>query len=238
MKDEPWGRRFFDAAAELLYPPETQCLACRSNLGEESLDGVLCRGCRESLAQMQEAFREEETRAGGLCQWPEGPAYVHCAYPYRDAARELVHRLKFGRNRRAAQPLVSAMSVLPAEDEELIVPVPTTKRRLRQRGFNQAEVLARGLARFYGMPMNARALCRMQDRGTQEGLDRDRRLSNLQGTFRASFAVRGRRVLLIDDVYTTGATAREAVRALREAGCTRVGMLCACRAGLIFDPME
>ena len=228
-------RRFLDALSDLVYPPERRCLACRNDLGEESADGALCRGCREELERLREDFAEEEEAAGKRCEWPEGPAYVHCAWPYRGAAVQLVYRLKYDGIRRAAVPLCEAMAFLPAEDEELIVPVPTTKRRKWKRGFNHAELLARGLAKRFGMPMDARALVRVGDREPQAGLSGEERLHNLENTFQASPAVRGKRILLVDDVYTTGATAREAVRALRAAGCARVGMLAACRAGLDDD---
>ena len=238
MKEETGKRGLFSALSELVYPPERRCLACGSGLGAESLDGVLCRGCREGLERLQEDFREEEEEAGSLSEWPEGPAYVHCAYPYRGAAVQLVYRLKYDRVRRAAIPLCEAMTFLPAEEEELIIPIPTTGRRKRERGFNQAELLARGLARRFGMPVDARALIRVGDREPQARLRGEERLRNLAGTFLAGPSVAGKRILLIDDVYTTGATAREAVRALRAAGCERVGMLAACRAGLDDDPMQ
>ncbi len=239
MANESRLHRFLTAISDLVYPLERRCLACEADLGKESDDGVLCRNCRETLLELAGEFKDEEEAAGKQCEWPGGPVYVHCAYPYRGAARKLVHRLKFDRDRRAAIPFVYAMSFLPAEDEELIIPIPTTARRKRKRGFNQAEVLARGLAECFGMPIDVRALFRTDDRDPQAGLRGEERLCNLSGTFRANPAiVHGKRVLLVDDVYTTGATAREAVRALKTAGCEWAGMLAACRAGLNDDPME
>ena len=142
-------------------------------------------------------------------------------------------KLKFERQRPAAVPLARAMAALPAGEEELLVPVPTTRRRLRERGFNQAQVLCSLLAGTWGMPMEE-ALVREDDRTAQSTLGGQSRRANLTGCMRALTSVSGRRVLLVDDVYTTGSTVAEAARALMEAGAASVGVIVAARTE--FDP--
>ena len=111
---------------------------------------------------------------------------------------------------------------------ELVVPVPLYPRRLRERGFNPAALLARSLSRAWGVPWNPVALRRLRDTPSQTRLDRGARQANVRDAFRA----RGRQpahVCLLDDVVTTGATLEAAARALHAAGSTRVTALCAAR---------
>lgn len=210
---------------ELLFPERTGCLCCGRALGGEE-DG-LCAACAQALEALE--ARQEENERQGMGEIAPGLAYVHAAYPYEGQARTLILRLKFESVRAAAVPLARAMCVLPAGEEDVIVPVPTTRRRLRQRGFNQAALLAGEIARELGMPVE-NALVRGDERAAQSTLSAGGRRRNLVGCMQAAADVSGKRVLLVDDVYTTGSTAQEAARALLEAGARSVGMLSAARA--------
>lgn len=221
-------RRAWTALLAWLYPERLLCLCCERAIGEEDEEG-LCPGCVRALERL-EAQQAERGVPGPL---PEGVAYAHAAYPYAGQARRLVLALKFGGLREAAVPLARAMAMLPGGEEELLVPVPTTKRRLRERGFNQAQLLCSLMAQELGMPMEE-ALTRTDDRAAQSTLRGRARRSNLAGCMRAAQSVRGKRVVLVDDVYTTGATAGEAARALLEAGALSVGVFTA--ACSEFDP--
>lgn len=217
---------------DLLFPDEVLCLCCESALGEDAQDGV-CPACAQALDRLaaEQEAREREERGA----WPDGIAYVHAAYVYDAQARTLVHQLKYRSVRAAALPLAGQMALLPAGEEEMIVPLPTDRRRRRKRGFNQATLLAQALCEEWGMPM-CEALERTRHCAPQTGLSEAQRRENLSGCMavraRSVDAIRGRRVLLIDDVYTTGATAAEAARALLDAGAKSVGVLTAARAGL------
>lgn len=230
-----WMKRLCSRAAawldDLIFPQHIRCLCCRRNLDEDEEDGV-CPSCLrelDALAAAQEAW--EQTRRGTL---PEGIAYVHSAFAYDTQARELIHRLKYQSVRAAAVPLAKGMAILPAGEEEILVPVPTDERRRRARGFNQATLLAQELSRIWGMPM-CEALVRVRRCAPQTGLNEQQRRENLVGCMavkeRSVSQIRGRSVLLIDDVYTTGSTASEAARALLAAGAKSVGALTAARAG-------
>jgi ComF family protein len=156
--------------------------------------------------------------------------------PYEGALRLLVHELKFRGRRRVASRLAEELLRAPAARALLapgcvLVPVPLHPRRLRARGFNQAEVLARALARRTSCALGGRALVRRQDTPAQTGLSAAARRANLRDAFavRRRSCVAGRTVVLIDDVLTTGSTARACARALRQAGAAEVRLLTAAR---------
>lgn len=213
---------------EWLFPQPMSCICCGTELKKVSNDLRLCGGCMQALERLS---REQEEREREEPIPPaEGLSYIHCAFPYKEEAKALVLRLKFGRLRDAARPLVLGMLALSAGEEDLIVPVPTTRRRRRERGFNQAALLAGQLARRYGMKADEHLLVRTDDGEEQSALSREKRIVNLNGCMAAKPGAAGHRILLIDDVYTTGSTAREAARALKSAGALSVGMLSACCA--------
>ena len=208
---------------ELLFPARVKCLCCRTALGEDEEDG-LCPACAfalEELGARQEAAVVEAP--------PPGVDYVSAAYPYEAQARRLILRLKFRHVRAAAIPLARAMAALPGGEEEIIVPMPTTRARLRARGYNQAQLLGERLGERLGMPCVC-ALTREDNRPAQSTLSAAQRRENLVGCMRAGGDVKGKRVLLVDDVYTTGSSAAEAARALLSAGATGVGVFVAARS--------
>lgn len=151
---------------------------------------------------------------------------------YEGTARDLVHRLKYGDRLDLSRAMATMMASSGAEllaEADLVVPVPLHVFRLWRRRFNQAALLARGVAKLGGVPCDLRALSRVKATRPQVGLTRNQRAENLQGAFRVPDAakpgLRGRRVLLIDDVTTTGATGNAASRALLRGGASQVDML-------------
>lgn len=172
----------------------------------------------------------------GLCRRVPPPFVRAVAYgSYEGGLRELIHLLKFGGVRPAAKVLgrmlaeavASLEAEFPAESVNLI-PVPLHRTKFRQRGFNQAELIARaGLksANFGNrLHLRAAALERTRETVSQIGLTSHQRRANLRGAFRVAQpdAVKGREVLVVDDVYTTGATVSECARVLRRAGASKV----------------
>lgn len=210
---------------ELLFPQNVLCLCCDRALGEAAKNGV-CPACEKALRRLNE--RREEWERTHRAPVPQGIDCVYAAYPYEGPARQLVHRLKYDCIREAHVPLAAPMVFLPSGEEEIIVPVPTDPGRKRRRGFNQAQLLADYVGRELGMQV-VLALHRTQRRRPQTGLNAEQRRQNLKGCMAADASVNGRRVLLVDDVYTTGSTALEAARALREAGAVGVRLITACR---------
>jgi ComF family protein len=149
----------------------------------------------------------------------------------------MIHALKYGRRTSVAPALIRAVEPalreLPLAGVEAVVAVPLHAVRLRERGFNQAALLARELGRALGRPIQD-GLTRMRATPEQTGLTRARRLSNVEAAFAAEpcrFA--GARLLLLDDVVTTGATLLAASAALERAGAESV--VCVAVAGRVLD---
>jgi len=174
-----------------------------------------------------------------LCRLAPPPFERAVAYGSFDSAlRDLVHLLKFSQVRPAAQVLGRMLAdTIAALDPSLpsgliaVVPVPLHAHKQSQRGFNQAELIAQAALKQLSrsgqegrFELCARALVRVRDTESQIGLTRHQRRQNLRGAFtvKDSAAISNRNILLVDDVYTTGATASECARVLRRAGAARV----------------
>lgn len=150
---------------------------------------------------------------------------------YEGVLRELIHLFKYARMRPLAGPLGEILARAIPRDQtfDAVVPVPLHWRRRWQRGFNQSALLAAAIGRRYGIPVRT-ALRRVRATPTQAGLTNARRRSNVAGAFRARKAqVAGRRILLVDDVMTTGATAGACAVALKSAGARYVALLALAR---------
>jgi ComF family protein len=156
--------------------------------------------------------------------------------PYEGALRVAVHELKYRSRRRVAGRISEAMLGDPHVRRVLagasaLVPVPLHPRRQRQRGFNQSELLARELGRRAGVPVAPLALVRREDTPPQTGLSAAARRANVKGAFavRRRAQVSGKLLVLVDDVFTTGATAASCARVLSAAGAREVRLLTAAR---------
>ncbi|HMD70268.1 MAG TPA: ComF family protein [Bryobacteraceae bacterium] len=167
---------------------------------------------------------------------------AYCFGAYEGVLRELIHLYKYGRVKTMARPLAGLLARALPRDEcfDAVTPVPLHWRRLWSRGFNQAELLARAVARRSGIPM-VPALRRMRSTAAQAGLSNSARRKNVAAAFRVrrtrGFArkLAGRRILLIDDVLTTGATAAACANALKRAGAARVALLTIARVDRRMD---
>ena len=151
---------------------------------------------------------------------------------YDDVARKLVHRLKYSDRLDCAEALGTMMARAGAElttEADVIVPVPLHRWRLWRRRFNQAMALARVVSRNSGIPCEPVLLARVKRTHSQVGLTKAQRQENLQGAFKVPPDARARladkRVLLVDDVLTTGSTANAAARALLRGGAKAVDVL-------------
>lgn len=186
-----------------------------------------CASCRTPF---QNAFPLDAEGRCALCR--SGLRGFDAAYSfgaYEGVLRELIHLYKYGKVRTLARPLSGLLAQALPRDEafDAAVPVPLYWRRRLQRGFNQAELLARGLSRRTGIPV-VKALGRVRPTPTQAGLSNSARRQNVVKAFRAR-SVPGQRILLIDDVMTTGATAASCALALKQAGARRVALLTVAR---------
>jgi ComF family protein len=180
-----------------------------------SIYRLRCAGCG--------AVAETVLCAGCLGAWVPAPplAGVTATGAMAGPARLAIHQLKYRGRRRVAPALASLLAPLVPDGPWTVVPVPLHRRRLRARGFNQAGLLARALARQRGWPY-LDALERTRETAPSPGLGRAERERNLSLVFRARRPLAGRRVLLVDDVLTSGATAAAARLALLAAGAAEV----------------
>jgi ComF family protein len=163
------------------------------------------------------------------------PARSAAAFVFGGPLADAITRVKYARRSDLARPLGTLLSreaVAYAGRVDCVVPLPLHPERLRARGFNQSALLAVPVAYALGVPLDATALHRVRPTAEQAGLPRARRADNVRAAFRAAARVRDRRVLLIDDVRTTGATAAEAGAALLDAGCAEVWTLALAQAEL------
>ncbi len=234
-------------AREVLFPPH--CPACGEWCAPPG--GGLCAGCRRDLPLADQVAcagcGSAAARTGAFCASCAG-AYafetVVAAAAYAGAARQLVRRFKyradFSAGRLLADLLAARLASRPGPGVDLLVPVPLHRGRLASRGYNQAALLARGCGRRLGLPVAVSALGRSRGTRVLAGLNRSERASELRGAFavRAPGSVVGRRVLLVDDVLTTGATADGCSRALRAAGAAWVGVAVAARVLLPLSRRE
>jgi ComF family protein len=218
-----------------LLPPS--CLLCEAPVPAREADALVCGLCRSRWEPVaapwcarcgQPAFGDLECR---LCTgWPEGLGRVRSAVWLRGTARNAVHRLKYEGWWRVAGALAEAMRGLePLIGRVCLIPVPLGARRLRMRGYNQSELMAAALGELIGRPVRADLLARRRGTRTQTAMTPEGRQANVAGAFEAR-PVGGLACVLVDDVFTTGATLAEAGAALGRAGAASVDAVTFARA--------
>jgi ComF family protein len=244
------GWQALDCILNLIYP-ET-CFLCSVPVGRRQ-DCGLCDNCWNKAVALKitpplcsccglplNSPDKDATHLCGKCllQMPCYSGARSFGY-YTEELSRLVQGLKFHRRRNLAgllAPLLASVffECWNREEFDLVAPVPLHPRRKRERGYNQSELLARALAAHIAIPCSSRLLIRIRSTLPQIGLSDSQRLENVRNAFRCVDApqISKKRVLLIDDVMTTGATAASAAQALIDAGCFRVSVLTVARAAL------
>lgn len=245
------------ALEQLLLPAE--CLLCHALLSSRDGERIVCPLCRHRWRAVRPPWcarcGQPEPHFGPcrLCaEWPAALRSVRSAVWLDEHARPAVHALKYGGLPRIADDLALALASLrPAADGSsgsALIPIPLAPKRLRTRGYNQSEVLARALARTWRIPVIVDVLVRARETPTQTALTPGTRLANVAGAFdvrRAACDMWRRRLqnnaacdtphvtfVLVDDVFTTGATLAEAARALELAGVTSINGITFARAAI------
>ncbi len=227
--------------------PDT-CRICELPLAGWSAAPV-CESCLSRLAPEREiprcgqcarGFATREAVSGGpcgICQ-RQAPAFDRAAVagPYEGELRRAIHLLKYERITPLVRPLGERLAAAAAEMAgfDAIVPAPLHWRRRWERGFNQADLLARETSRRIGVPLDRRLL-RTRPTPPQAGLSASERRRNVRGAFRAAGergGIRGKKLIVVDDVMTTGATLEACARALKRAGAEQVAALTLARADL------
>jgi ComF family protein len=208
-------RSLLQGLLDLIAP--RRCAGCDMAAREDG--AAFCEACAPLIEPVPEAFR------------PPRPAAA--AFAYGGPLADAIARMKYARRPDLARPLgalLAGAACRYAGRVDCVMPLPLHAARLRERGFNQSALLAAAVARSLGLPLDTRRLRRVRRTADQAGLSRALRAENVRAAFAVRARMPGTRVLLIDDVRTTGATLAEASRALLEAGCAEVRTLALARA--------
>ena len=239
--------RVYDSLLALLYPQA--CAVCGDSV-ESRHDDVACAKCWNSAkffanddalcwkcGAITEAIVREERRPMIHCGRCDGDSFTaaRACGLYEGVLRASVLELKREPHvgRRLQETIIQAQRRMPIADSDLIVPVPLHAKRERERGHNQAVVLARELVRATGLELDEHVLVRRtHTERHRAGMDARARRESVAGAFdvRAPKHIFGRRVLLVDDVFTTGATVSECAAVLKSAGAADVFVLTIARA--------
>ncbi len=231
------GRAFLD----LLFPP--RCGGCGA------VGSWFCARCWDALPWIVPPVcgrcGTPIPRAGfcpACAALPPSPVHIRSATYFEGPVREAVHRLKYAGQRPLAGPLALVLYQMWCQQglqAEVLVPIPLHPDRERERGFNQAALLAKELGRLAGVPVDGVSLRKVRATLPQVGLSREERRKNVAGAFQcAEGAVQGKRVALVDDVCTTGATLYAAGQALLEGGATEVWAVTVARARPGWDGLS
>lgn len=233
------AHRLISAGLSALYP--SRCPSC-SGPADNYILAPFCSGCWTTI----------ERYSGGSCRICSDPCVseysgicgncIKTPPPFSRAVifgiydkvlAQAIHSLKFQRIKRLYRPLGALMLQLELSDVDVIVPVPLSLKGLRERGFNQSLLLAKVIAGATGVPLVIDGLVKRTDTPPQIGLSAKERIANLRGAFMASRSFKDKTVLLVDDVMTTGATARACSGELLRGGAREVVVHALARASAV-----
>jgi ComF family protein len=233
-------RGALDSVVTLLFPSDCRLCglplasSCHLPVCPECLDSIEPIAGERCLLCGERLFSVLGQKLCGECLTERPPFVKASAYGSYDAGlRELIHLLKYEGVKPAGDVLGRMLAeavtdlVPDFEDEPpLVVPVPLHATKQRERGFNQAELIARGMTKQKPLGVHLHLapelLIRKRETKSQVGYTRQQRIGNLRGAFAAPVAIGGRDILLVDDVFTTGTTVSECTRVLRRAGAGKV----------------
>lgn len=222
---------------ELVYPPA--CVACDDVLPGP---GFFCEACAELVLDTPAPHCRRCAEPGafpdGTCPrcaaTPPPFAKAFAPFEHDGAVARAIHRFKYEQRPDLSRPmaglLATGASAFLSEAKGPLVPLPLAEGRFRERGYDQATLLAVELGAVLKRPVRDEWLARVRETSRQVGLTEAQRDDNVRRAFSATAGVQGQRVVLVDDVYTTGSTAAEATRALLEAGAASVAVLTLARA--------
>lgn len=236
--------RLINGLIDIVYPKK--CLACKNKIGEHSrtIDNLICNACWEEIEKNMPPFcyscgrrLDKASLAKNICpacikrKLHFDRAFSPCIYT--GIIKDLIHEFKYNNKDYLGASLSKLMIDfikeynLPMQYIDLVVPIPLHKTRLRQREFNQAEVLSKYISGEFNKDLSKEVLRRSRPTKTQTELEPQNRLLNVKDSFAVTRQdrIRDKNILLVDDVLTTGATSSEAARTLKKAGANIVFVL-------------
>ncbi len=233
-------KRLADKFMELLCPEGVTCISCAKEIRE----GELCPECEKKLRlnnknRCSRCSRPTVSVEDNLCEQCKVDPEVHydkafAPLVYTGTALSLMRAFKYHGRRDIVKFFGEFMEneCVNIPETDIIIPVPMQRVKLLDRIYNQADELALEISRRTGAKVSLSACAKVKDTGTQTVLSPKERRANVKGAFKVvdRSTVKGKRVLVVDDVFTTGATVSELARKLKIAGATEVYVLCACIA--------
>lgn len=192
----------FAAILDFIFPP--RCAACK-----EYSESTICSNCSANITYLHHINRNTLP-------------IIYSTAVYEGVIKKALNAFKFHNKIRLARTLAELMiktaeknNIMQKHDIDLIIPVPVHKNTIKNRGYNQSELLARAIGERFSAETKTNALVKIKDTAEQNKLNKEERLVNLKGSFAMNEFIESRNILLIDDVYTTGATAKECIKVLR-----------------------
>lgn len=240
------------ALEHLLLP--NACVACDRPVGDPDGDALVCSACRWRLRPVLGGCLRcrQPLPPIGPCRfcaaWPPELRWVRSAVWLGEEAREIVHHLKYEGYRALAGDIADVTRrFVPAPEGSVLIPVPLSRRRARERGYNQAALIAGALGERWGLPVREDLLLRVREATSQTGLTPEQRAANVAAAFTAGSAVErwgdvgdaaregegggaAAAVIIVDDVLTTGATLCAVASSLVDGGWTDIGAVTFARA--------
>ena len=230
-------KKWSDRVLNVLYPK--CCPMCHRILKKSSL--LICRECAEKIIPVSgsrcflcgKPVREDQEYCAGCSGRQRSFDQGKGIFFYDERMKASILRYKYDGRRQYGDFYAKAMYIYAQKEivtwkPDVIVPVPLYPRKKRMRGFNQAEDLAVKLSRYTNIPADTEMLKKVKDTKSQKKINEKERRKNLKGAFKASCRVKGKKILVVDDVYTTGSTMDEAAASLKEAGAEKVYFLTVC----------
>lgn len=241
-----WARQISQGVLDLVFAPV--CVSCGAAISSAESERLVCRLCWTRSRPIPAPRcsrcwtpvipnREPDPRCPACRSYPPALRVIRSAFVMDEPVRRMIHALKYAGWTAVADPLARRMATLgfppDVHDEvRLVVPVPLGPARLRERGYNQAALLAQAYVRLTRSTEYAEVLVRRRATDTQTTLHPDERRANVAGAFAPAAGVKlsGEHILLVDDVWTTGATALACTEALLSAGARAVSVVTFARA--------
>jgi len=233
------------AFLDIFFPP--RCHFCKAFIRDVGAIH-LCASCLEACSLIRSPLCKicgmsfltdggDDHLCGGCITEPPRFTAARAAALFEGPVRELIHRFKYNNRVQLCRPLglLTGQHLRPfaeAASADLVIPVPLHLKRLRQRGFNQAVLLGEILARQWRLPLSRRNLKRIRWTEPQINLSATERVANVRGAFAVAEPdlLKGKRIILVDDVYTTGSTVAECARVMFKAGAEEVCVITIARA--------
>lgn len=209
--------RLMDRILDAIYPPNVTCAIC--SIEAHTDKHGLCADCAALI---------ETAGQIGKSEFIDG---IYCAVHYTKHIAAAVHNYKYNDARYLCRFFASLIELPECWQIDAVLPIPLHPNKLKKRGYNQSALIACELCKKYGLVLDESLAARIRDTQSQRELDRPQRAENMRGAFAASDSARDKRILIIDDVFTTGATMNECAKALKAKGALCVYAASACIAG-------